>query len=180
MRARRYSRRAGRVATFDRLRSAADPAMRTPYRSERAVRRATFYGLAPAVADWVLRRRRHLSAIAGALLAIGLILWVTPTADATGAPSVPRAVALQDAERAPDYMRYVLPHRCATLPLRLALQASDVSAYAWDGLAIGAQRWHPNGLEYVWRHPAGGSVRFDGRTFCARTRVAVLVAAWKG
>jgi len=56
---------------------------------------------------------------------------------------------------------------------------SDVSAYRWNGSALGGQ--HETRMRVSWRDTReGGRVVWDGVTFTNRTTRAVLVAGWGG
>lgn len=98
------------------------------------------------------------------------------------APGLPanaaQSVSLTDATVAPSWMRLVQPHRSAAIPLRCSYSLTDVSAYRWNGGALGAQRWTADHLLTYWTTPHHRRVTFDGRTFRNRTRVGVIVAAW--
>lgn len=118
------------------------------------------------------------------LFAIGAGLIAT-VADA----SVPQArpVALTEARSAPTYLVYLWPHGSVTYatgndghncPGKRGGYFSDVSAYAWNGSALGPQRWDDIGA-YYWHVPHHhGRVTFDGSTFNNESRYRVLVAAW--
>lgn len=90
-----------------------------------------------------------------------------------------RAVSLSDATYPPTYLRYVYPHRSVTRTRQCGRDGywSNVSAYKWDGSALGAQQWDRRNLRYQWRS-LYGRVTFDGITFTNSTRYPVLVAGW--
>lgn len=94
-----------------------------------------------------------------------------------------RPVALTDATSAPTMLRLVRAHGAYT-PAQCGHGAffSDVSAYRWNGKALGHQTWSEHapvggGLAYYWtaRH---GRVWFDGATFYNHSSATVLVAGW--
>jgi hypothetical protein len=98
---------------------------------------------------------------------------------APGSPAIAaQSVRLTDATVAPSWLRLVQPHRSAAIPLGCAYRLSDVSAYRWNGHALGAQRWTADHLVTYWTTRHHRRVTFDGRTFRNRTRSAVIVAAW--
>lgn len=56
---------------------------------------------------------------------------------------------------------------------------SDVSAYRWDGSALGAQHWNKDQTLQVWDVPRHRTyVSYDGATFFNHTHRSVLVALW--
>jgi hypothetical protein len=91
-------------------------------------------------------------------------------------------VGLGDATTAPTYLVYLRPHGSVTYSVGSDGHNcprggffTDVSAYAWNGTAIGAQ-FHTNDHDY-WRGYRG-RVSFDGITFHNGTHRKVLVAGW--
>jgi hypothetical protein len=109
--------------------------------------------------------------IRAAVLAVTML---TPGLAANAA----QPVVLSDAAVSPTWLRLVQPHRSAAIPLGCAYRASDVSAYRWNGHALGAQRWTADHLVTYWTTRHHRRVTFDGVTFRNRTRSAVIVAAW--
>lgn len=95
----------------------------------------------------------------------------------------PRAVALTDARVAPDYLRLVRPSRTRCLPSRIVWGGTEVSAYRWNGRALGPERWGRLRTTRThgdwWRMPGTRDrVEYDGACFHNETRQAVLVAVW--
>lgn len=88
-----------------------------------------------------------------------------------------RAVSLSDAATMPTVEHALRAHRSVSVPLWCAFNLTDVSAYYWDGSALGAQRWTSDHTVTYWRAKRG-RVTFDGLTFRNRTRATVLVAVW--
>lgn len=106
----------------------------------------------------------------------------TPSAGAHPVSPIRAAVA-------PSEMAYVKPRRSVTFahgvegwncPPRGWF--SDVSAYRWNGGALGEQEWPSDTPfpHYTWRDEDGRSITFDGITFRNHTRRSVLVAGWCG
>jgi hypothetical protein len=98
----------------------------------------------------------------------------------TATAQVSRAVSLSDATYAPSFLRLVparseLTHR--QYPCKGKHYFGDVSAYRWNGRALGAQQRDIDNLLY-WSAPSGRAVGYDGRTFYNGLRVPVLVAGW--
>jgi hypothetical protein len=91
----------------------------------------------------------------------------------------PHAVALADAAYAPDYLRVLRPMRATTVARQCGRDGywPEVSAYKWNGAALGGQRWNAERTLTYWR-AARGRVTFDGITWRNRTWHAVLVAGW--
>lgn len=109
-----------------------------------------------------------------------LIVAVGCHASAVMAAPTARAVPLAAATEAPAMLRYLMPgqHETRVIQCPNAVHWTNVSAYRWNGRALGAQRWSANALRDVWDDPRGGRVTFDGITFRNRTRAPVLVAGW--
>lgn len=97
-----------------------------------------------------------------------------------------RAVSLSDASAPPASLVYLYPGASVTLAhartgytcAPAGRYFSDVSAYRWDGSALGPQRWEARALRYVWRDHAGRAVTWDGATWRNHTGAPVLVAGW--
>lgn len=121
-----------------------------------------------------------------------MALWaIAFTATAHADTSAARPVSLSQASIEPTWMVYVpgisishgrvRAHRVthAATPCPHGTYFSDVSAYRWDGSALGAQHWSHARQRMLWNDtPEGGRVAYDGVTFVNRTTRAVLVAGW--
>jgi hypothetical protein len=105
------------------------------------------------------------------LAAVVLAAAILP-ASASAQP-VARAVELSDATAPPRFLQYVKPGAVSRSVPRCT---SEVSAYKWDGNALGPQRQDFDGWSY-WDGPRG-QVWFDGIGFVNLTRKPVIVAAW--
>lgn len=116
-------------------------------------------------------------------LAVVAIMWLGAT------ESHARAVALSDAATPPTNLVLVGAHESVNFALAHDGTVyncgedrygwfSDVSAYRWNGRALGDQRWNRAHDRTYWRDPRGGRVVFDGVTFVNRTSYPVLVAGW--
>lgn len=105
-----------------------------------------------------------------------LLCALAPLAQGAGtaSPSHARSVALSDARRAPDHLYVIKAHASRTISLRIALSATEVSAYTWTGGNLPGQRW--NEMRDVTRW---GSVTFDGRTVTNPHSTPVLFAMWE-
>lgn len=118
------------------------------------------------------------------VLLLGIGGWIESPAQ-----GAPRAVSLADAHVSPSMLRYVFPGHTFTPrtdaqghPCHAHGRAgfySDVSAYRWNGSALGPQRWNARALVYYWhaRGDAGAAV-YDGLSFRNDTYAPVLVAGW--
>lgn len=126
--------------------------------------------------------RHFVRTIAALTLAFAAFLYCAATSDA-------RPVALSDATYAPTTLVLLHAGDAVTVADRFGYDChtrngrgyfSDVSAYKWNGRALGAQRWDSVDMVYYWRipHTRGQSVRFDGATFYNDSRHSVLVAGW--
>lgn len=131
-----------------------------------------------------------IAALTSALLLAGILLA------GSAASRQAREVELSDARIAPSKLAYLKPGQDRTYahgvegwncPHRTWF--SDVSAYHWDGSALGPQRFDARALKYVWRNTVQrarrshwrsvkGQVTFDGITFHNRTGQPVIVAGW--
>lgn len=130
-----------------------------------------------------------LACLCSAAMTIGIV-WAGCAA--SDAMAQARPVALADAHSAPSMLHYVQAGRYFTpntdamgRPCKRTAQArayySDVSAYAWDGSALGAQRRNARTLLTYWHRPgSAGAVTYDGLTFHNDTYAPVLVAGWCG
>jgi hypothetical protein len=105
----------------------------------------------------MIRRTLALAALAAAIPA--------------SAQAAPRAVELSDASIAPTFLKYVHPGGTANVPC----DPTDVSAYRWDGNALGAQR-KSAGWDY-WQARTGRAWYTD-RVFLNLSKRPVIVAAW--
>lgn len=115
-------------------------------------------------------------------LAAFLIIGTPAPAAGTPAPFTARAVALSDATWPPSALRLLYPGQTWTVardgtPCPRGGYYGDVSAYRWNGSALGAQTWTADHQVTYWR-ATRGRVTFDGVTFRNRTRDPVLVAGW--
>lgn len=124
-------------------------------------------------------------------LAVCTVGFVVSTANMLGAELASaasrthsRSVSLSDARFAPSVLVYVragetytLRHARPCKGKRGRSYFTDVSAYTWQGGALGAQTWDAGDEVYAWRAPSG-RVAFDGRTFHNETSAPVLVAGW--
>lgn len=116
------------------------------------------------------------------ILPLALIaLSLTPSA---GNATQAREVELSDARRPPTRLAYLMPGEARTYArgiegwnCRDRTWFSDVSAYHWDGSALGPQRFNRRTQVMFWRS-VRGRVTFDGITFRNRTDRPVLVAGW--
>lgn len=91
-----------------------------------------------------------------------------------------RAVSLADASYPPTYLVYLYPGASVTYADHGENCPgggffSDVSAYQWNGHAVGRQ--HHTELSDYWPTKSG-RVTFDGITFRNRSHRPVLVAGW--
>jgi hypothetical protein len=112
------------------------------------------------------------------LYALAFVAGAYFAADALSAPApAPRAVSLSDARYAPDTLRYL--HAGERTCARGFARGTDLSAYRWDGSALGPQRWNKDRTRMLWANRVGKRVVFDGVCFYNRTNGAVLVAAWE-
>lgn len=139
-------------------------------------------------------------ALVFALACIAAAAATAPQAQASEGHWRHHRVGLADATTAPTYLVYLWPHGSVTyssgrdgwncrkgqrLPDGSTLKRngwfSDVSAYAWNGTAIGAQVDYDDydawSVRSYW-HGAHGHVTFDGITFYNGSNVPVLVAGW--
>jgi len=133
---------------------------------------------------------RARTGILPAILASAAMVGGTVVAGsvASDAMASARPVALADATVPPTVLVYVAPGRGYTTRHARPCRArsgrrgyfSDVSAYRWDGSALGAQTWHAPELAYVWRDHDDFAVTYNGRTFFNDTTAPVLVAGWCG
>jgi hypothetical protein len=90
-------------------------------------------------------------------------------------PQYPRAVTLDDASYPPTFLVYLnAGQRSHDIPQG----CSDLSAYRWNGKALGPQHWNRMHDRILWSTRKGRSVVFDGLSFENRTRLPVVVAAW--
>lgn len=113
-------------------------------------------------------------ALARALVTLAVLLAIVPAAHAAARP-----VSLSDARHAPSSLVYVQPSRSVALERQCPQGAlwSDVSAYQWDGSALGGQRWNRLHDRTYW--PAStGRVVFDGVRVFNGTTAPVLFAGW--
>ena len=124
------------------------------------------------------------------LLAIAILALVADRAFADTPHA--RPVALTDALRPPTVLYYVpgvrvparLPHAASSPAVRCldGVFPTDVSAYTWDGLALGPQRWNRAHDRTYWNVKRGayvaGRVVYDGDRFWNYSRLPVLVAGW--
>ena len=117
------------------------------------------------------------SILTGFILAAALV--------GTAATAHARPVSLSAALSPPTYLVFLYPHASVTYAYgregyncpREGRYFADVSAYAWNGSAIGAQRWTRDRTVTYWRNRTG-RVTFDGVTFRNASRQFVLVAGW--
>jgi hypothetical protein len=129
--------------------------------------------------------------IAFALILVSVVLLVCAPADAStasptkGSTSVPdaltlpaRAVSLDMATAPPRFLRMVRPNRGWYAQRQCGRgRFSDVSAYRWDGRALGAQQ-RTSDVTY-WTHPiGGGQVTYYRGVFMNRTNHTVLIVGW--
>lgn len=125
--------------------------------------------------------RNGLRTLVGALV-LGAAVWAALgmlAAAALASPTDARRVSLTDARVAPSMMVLVPAHETHNALTQCAhgTYYSDISAYRWNGRALGAQRWTRERTLTYWR-ARHGRVTFDGITWRNRTRAAVLVAGW--
>lgn len=131
--------------------------------------------------------RRAVFAIVGALV---LTAALTFAAYGTAHAATHRAVSLADASAPPTVLAILRPHhaympaadwqgRPCGLGGRRHGYFSDVSAYRWNGSALGPQRWDDIGVDY-WQlgHGRHGRVTYDGLMWRNESRATVLVAGW--
>jgi hypothetical protein len=105
-----------------------------------------------------------------------LIVAVLAIAADAALAQTPRPVNLTNSSYPPDFLEYVQPgERSSDVPKC----TSDVSAYRWNGRALGAQHSNTMGDRIVWNGQRGRAV-YDGMSFENRTHRPVLVAAWCG
>lgn len=110
---------------------------------------------------------------------------VTLAAALTLAPAVhaaphPQAVSLSQASREPDVLVYVKAGRRHVLgrPCHGHV-VTEVSAYRWDGSALGSQRWNRAHDAMRWHDGwEGGNVWFNGLSVRNRTARPILFAGW--
>lgn len=135
------------------------------------------------------RIARSIQAVViAALLAIAVSAAIAPDAHAGEGTWKAHRVGLGDALTPPTVLHYLRPHRSITYThgrdghnCPRGGWFSDVSAYAWNGTAIGAQVDYDDYDAWSVRsagHGAHGHVTFDGITFWNGSNVPVLVAAW--
>lgn len=115
-------------------------------------------------------------------IVIALVALCTAAADARPVPGA-HAVALTDARSVPSYLQLVRPFRTRCLPMGLVWRMMEVSAYRWNGRALGVQQIGAlrttNTRGSYWLMPGTRDrVEFDGACFHNETLRPVLVAAW--
>jgi hypothetical protein len=113
--------------------------------------------------------------------ALALAAYASPALLPTDADA--RAVTLRDARVAPTELRLLQPHARITYATPTGENCtgggyfSDVSAYRWNGEALGAQVHRS--LRDRWTVPGTRThVTFDGVTFRNHASVPVLIAGW--
>lgn len=120
------------------------------------------------------------------LAALFGILAATAHAKTLTTDTPAQAVALSDATTAPTYMTLLRPGASALYTGRGGYNCpggsyfTDVSAYTWQGRALGPQRWTRDHTLTYWRVPNHPRqfVTFDGIKFHNDSHRAVLVAGW--
>lgn len=137
----------------------------------------------------MLRTRFVIAAHVAIFAVLILAAFYAASARADSSPRHVRAVGLADALSPPQYIVYLgvgahvtyartdKGHVGENCP-RTGGYFTDVSAYHWNGTALRAQRWTPDGTVTYWPNSNGRRVTFDGITFTNRTRAPVLVAGW--
>lgn len=121
-------------------------------------------------------------ALAAIAAAAALSAHVRPADANPGQRATPHPVALSDARSAPHTLLYVKRGDAANV-LRQCSRGhwfSDVSAYRWDGSALGAQRWNRAHDRILWPVPGEGAVHYNGIRVWNDTRHPILFAGWCG
>ncbi len=131
------------------------------------------------------------AAILAVLVPVVFLGLLTGTVASAHADTYRARVPLSAAHVAPDRLSYLLPgarvsftahgRDCPRSRATPASSFSDVSAYRWDGSALGVQHWTGRAGNFYWRPRQGaGRVTYRRGAFRNGTRHAVLVAGWCG